>query len=399
MATKSIAFAFGRFNPPTIGHEKLMDNTRRANRNYRIYASQSQDAKKNPLNFRSKVSIMKAMFPVHARSISTDKVTTAIDVMVNLYKEKYTDVVMVAGSDRVDEFDKLLNAYNGKKARHGYYKFKSIRVISAGERDPDAEGVSGMSASKMRKAAQDNDYKSFKKGLPSKFRQGQMLFKTLQKAMGVKSLKEHMEESRMAGTGFAVAMKDRKGWKIVFKGNSRDQNKEIKKLQKDGKKLGKDFRGYRTQKPVGYIIREEVKIEEGRLNRVAKSLSDPKYRAKTEKDKKKEMKKGKVKHKGRVYEKIMTFKQAQEKDKKDQNKDPVGKCHEEDITNEGFFDMFFKKEMDASKKAIYKREYAAAAKMYQQFRKRGDSAGVALHKAASTHKHVSDRGLQQYLKT
>jgi phosphopantetheine adenylyltransferase len=92
---KSISFSFGRFNPPTIGHEKLMDQTRRANRNYRIYASQSQDAKKNPLNFRSKVSIMKAMFPIHARSISTDKVKTAIDVMVNLYKENYTDVVMM----------------------------------------------------------------------------------------------------------------------------------------------------------------------------------------------------------------------------------------------------------------------------------------------------------------
>ena len=326
---KSIAFSFGRFNPPTIGHEKLMDNTRRANRNYRIYASQTQDAKKNPLNFRSKVSIMKAMFPVHARSISRDKVTTAIDAMVNLYKEKYTDVVMIVGSDRVDEFDKLLNAYNGKKARHGYYKFKSIRVISAGERDPDAEGVSGMSASKMRKAAADNDYKSFLKGLPKKFRQGHMLFKTLQKAMGVKSLKEY--------------------------------------------------------------------IEEGRPNQQAKSLSDPKYRAKTEKDRKKEMKKGKEKHKGRMYEKLLTFKQAQEKDKKDQNKDPVGKTHE-DIANEGFFDLFFSREMDSGKKAIYKREYQAAARMYQSFIKRGDKTGVALHKAASSFKHVSDRGLQQFLK-
>ena len=397
--TKSVAFTFGRFNPPTIGHEKLIDKTRGANRNYRVYASQTQDSKRNPLSHRNKVSVMKGMFPLHARKIKRDKVTTAIDVMVQLYKEKHTDVLMVVGSDRVREFDALLQKYNGKKAAHGFYKFKSIRVVSAGERDPDAEGVSGMSASKMRKAVQDNDYKSFQKGLPRSYKQGKQLFKLLQKQMGVKGLKEYIEESRMAGTGFAVAMKDPKGWKIVFKGNSRDQDKEIKKLKKAGKKLGKDFRGYRTQKPVGYIIREEVKIEEGRLNRVAKSLSDPKYRAKTEKDKKKEMKKGKVKHKGRVYEKIMTFKQAQEKDKKDQNKDPVGKCHEEDITNEGFFDMFFKKEMDASKKAIYKREYAAAAKMYQQFRKRGDSAGVALHKAASTHKHVSDRGLQQYLKT
>ena len=199
---KSVAFSFGRFNPPTVGHEKLMDNTRRANRNYRIYASQSQDPKKNPLNFRNKVAIMKSMFPAHARKISTDKMTTAIDAMVNLYKEKYTDVVMVVGSDRVAEFDKLLKAYNGKRARHGYYKFKSIRVVSAGERDPDADGVSGMSASKMRKAAQDNDYKSFQKGLPPKFKQGKLLFRTLQKEMGIKSLKEWMEVNEVAPPGF-----------------------------------------------------------------------------------------------------------------------------------------------------------------------------------------------------
>ena len=199
---KSVAFSFGRFNPPTIGHEKLMDNTRRANRNYRIYASQSQDPKKNPLKFRNKVAIMKSMFPAHARKISSDKMTTAIDAMVQLYKEKHTDVVMVVGSDRVAEFDKLLKAYNGKRARHGYYKFKSIRVVSAGERDPDAEGVSGMSASKMRKAAQDNDYKSFQKGLPPKFKQGKLLFKTLQKEMGIKSLKEWMEVDEVAPPGW-----------------------------------------------------------------------------------------------------------------------------------------------------------------------------------------------------
>lgn len=371
---KSISFSFGRFNPPTIGHEKLMDQTRKANRNYRIYASQSQDAKKNPLNFRSKVSIMKAMFPIHARSISTDKVKTAIDVMVNLYKENYTDVVMVVGSDRVGEFEKLLNAYNGKKARHGYYKFKSIRVISAGERDPDAEGVTGMSASKMRKAAQDNDYTSFQRGLPKKFKQGQTVFKALQKAMSVKSLKEFIEESRMTSTGFAVAMKDPKGWKIVFKGNSRDQDKEIKKLKKAGKKLGKDFKGYRTYKPVGYVI------------------------------------------------------ESLEKDKKNQDKDPVGRQHDEacwdthkqvgtkkkgnkivpncvpknesleNEIDENFFKTLFPKQLTSTQKKIYKKEYDAAAKMYQQFIRRGDKSGVALHRAASSFKHVSDRGLQQFLK-
>jgi len=387
---KTIAFTFGRFNPPTIGHEKLLDQTRKANRNYRIYASQSQDNKKNPLDFNTKTTFMKAMFPVHARSISTDKVITPFDILTNLYKEKYTDVVMVVGSDRVEEFEKKLTPYNGKKARHGYFKFNSIKVVSAGERDPDAEGVSGMSASKMRKAAQDNDYDTFAKGLPKKFKQGQMLFKTLQKAMGVKSLKEYIEESRMAGTGFAVAMKDPKGWKIVFKGNSRDQDKEIKKLQKAGKKLGKDFRGYRTQKPVGYVI-EETEIEEGRPNQAAKSLSDPKFRAQTQKDKKKASKKGYKKHKGKMDEKIITFKQAQEKDKQDQDKDPVGKQHE------GILDTLFPKQLSAAQKRIYKKEYGAAAKLYKQFIKRGDKPGVALHKAASSVKHVTDRGLQQYL--
>jgi phosphopantetheine adenylyltransferase len=323
---KTISFTFGRFNPPTIGHEKLMDKTRKANRNYRIYASQSQDSKKNPLDFKTKTTFMKAMFPVHARSISTDKVITPFDILTNLYNEKYTDVVMVVGSDRVEEFEKQLTPYNGKKARHGYFKFNSIKFVSAGERDPDAEGVSGMSASKMRKAAQDNDYDSFAKGLPRKFKQGKMLFKTLQKALGVKSLKEY--------------------------------------------------------------------IEEGRPNQAARSLSDPKFRAKTEKDRKKATKKGYKKHKGRMYEdeKIMTFKQAQEKDKKDQNKDPVGSQHE------GILDTLFPKELSAAQKRIYKKEYSAASKLYKQFIKRGDKPGVALHKAASSVKHVTDRGLQQFLK-
>ena len=196
MMTKSVAFTFGRFNPPTTGHEKLMDKTRGANRNYRVYASQSQDPKRNPLNHRNKIKYMKGMFPAHARKISRDKMTTALDVMVQLYKEKHTDVLMIVGSDRVREFDSLLNKYNGVKSTHGRYKFKSIRVISAGERDPDAEGVSGMSASKMRKAAQNNKYDEFKQGLPSTYKGGKNLFKAIQKAMGVKSFREFVEAKK-----------------------------------------------------------------------------------------------------------------------------------------------------------------------------------------------------------
>jgi phosphopantetheine adenylyltransferase len=212
---KSIAFTFGRFNPPTIGHEKLIDKTRGANKNYRVYASQTQDAKRNPLNHRNKIAIMRDMFPAYARKISRIKKTTAIDVMVQLYKEKHTDVLMVVGSDRVAEFNTLLNKYNGKKATHGFYKFKSIRVVSAGERDPDAEGASGMSASKMRKAAQDNDYKTFQKGLPTKFRGGKKLFKILQKEMGVKSLKEWNEIKEVSPPGWEGSVKAMKKHKEI----------------------------------------------------------------------------------------------------------------------------------------------------------------------------------------
>ena len=193
MANKSIALTFGRFNPPTVGHQKLIDATRGINSNYRVYVSQTQDKRKNPLNHKEKISVMKQMFPTHARKISADKMTTVLDALVQLYKEHHTDVSMVVGSDRLSEFNKLLNDYNGKKARHGYYKFNTIKVISAGERDPDAEGATGMSASKMRQAALNNDYASFKRGLPSRFKGGQTLYKQVQKNMDMKKLREWVQ--------------------------------------------------------------------------------------------------------------------------------------------------------------------------------------------------------------
>ncbi|HIC82779.1 MAG TPA: hypothetical protein EYO99_00320 [Candidatus Marinimicrobia bacterium] len=189
-----ITFTFGRFNPPTTGHEKLIDATKKiGGRNYRVYASHSQDSSKNPLDYETKIKYMKSMFRNHSRNIKSDEARTAIDVAVKLHDEGFKNLTMVVGSDRVRVFQKLLDDYNGKQARHGFYKFDKINVASAGARDPDAEGISGMSASKMRKAAQDNDYKSFQKGLPVGFRGGKKLFKELQQKMSVKSLREWME--------------------------------------------------------------------------------------------------------------------------------------------------------------------------------------------------------------
>ena len=193
--TKEVVFTFGRFNPPTNGHEKLINKVASlaSGNNYRVYASQSQDPKKNPLDFSTKVKVMRKMFPKHGRAIMADKgIRNALDILVKLYDQGFTKVTMVVGSDRVNEFSALTNKYNGVKARHGMYNFEDgINVVSAGERDPDSDDVSGMSASKMRAAAASNDFSSFSKGLPTGFKGGKDLFDTLRKAMGIKEAADY----------------------------------------------------------------------------------------------------------------------------------------------------------------------------------------------------------------
>lgn len=191
---RAVYFGFGRMNPPTIGHGKVLDKlSQLAGSNpYRMYLSQSQDAKKNPLGYKEKIKISRKMFPRHARSIiMAPKLRNAMEIASALYKEGFVKVVMVVGQDRLREFDVLLNKYNGKKARHGFYNFQDIKVISAGQRDPDAEGVEGMSASKMRKAASDNDYASFALGLPKTYgdKDSKKLFNTIRNSMGLKETK------------------------------------------------------------------------------------------------------------------------------------------------------------------------------------------------------------------
>ena len=189
-ATGKIVFAFGRFNPPTTGHEKLITKVASISGSdpYRIYPSLTQNPKKDPLPHALKVAYMRKMFSKHSRNIIADKkAITAIDIAVKLYDEGFKDLVMVAGSDRLKEFDSLLNKYNGVTGkRHGYYKFNTISVVSAGERDPDAEGVSGMSASKMRAAAVEGDEKSFAMGVPKGFKDVSKLFQDVRKYMGIR---------------------------------------------------------------------------------------------------------------------------------------------------------------------------------------------------------------------
>lgn len=194
-------FTFGRMNPPTTGHEKLLDAlAKQSGRNdYFVFVSQTQDKKKNPLNYNSKVKHIRKMFPRHARRVMINKkVRTAFDAAQFLYDKGYKSVVMVVGSDRVREFETLLNKYNGQKAQHGFYNFKSISVASAGARDPDAEGVEGMSASKMRGYATDNNFPSFSQGLSPSLnnKDAKKLFTDVRDGMG---LKEETQFKRHVG--------------------------------------------------------------------------------------------------------------------------------------------------------------------------------------------------------
>ena len=204
---REVVFTFGRFNPPTIGHGKLLSKVASlaTGNDYRIYASQSNDAKKNPLQYKEKIKVMRKMFPKHGRNIIEDKnAKTALHIASILHDQGFTKITMVVGSDRVKEFEKILKQYNGSKGRHGFYDFKDgINIASAGERDPDAEGVSGMSASKMRQAATDGDFKSFSKGLPKAYGEDMTLFNLIRKRMGLKEMtnfRKHIQLPELSET-------------------------------------------------------------------------------------------------------------------------------------------------------------------------------------------------------
>ena len=190
-------FTFGRFNPPTVGHEKLVvavaNVARREGGEYFVYPSHSQDSKKNPLDQTTKIRYMKKMFSKHKKNIISSTGNNALEIASELQDKGYTNLVMVVGSDRVKEFQSLLDRYNGDEDKaHGFYDFNSIKVVSAGERDPDAEGVEGMSASKMRQSAVEGDYKTFRKGTPSSLndKDTKLMFNDIRKGMRLQVVKE-----------------------------------------------------------------------------------------------------------------------------------------------------------------------------------------------------------------
>ena len=183
----TLTIAFGRFNPPHLGHLQLMNTASSSvegkKDDYMIVPSRSNDPKKNPLDPNTKVDMMKTMFPQHANNIMNDtNARTIFDVLNGANNAGYANVKIVGGADRVKEFSKLANNYNGK-----LYDFDKVDVISSGERDPDGEGVEGLSASRMRLAASENDFKAFSKGLPKDLDKDakKQIFTAVRSSMGI----------------------------------------------------------------------------------------------------------------------------------------------------------------------------------------------------------------------
>ena len=212
-AAKDVVFAFGQFNPPTTGHEKLIEKVAEIakNRVYRIYASQNEDTKKNPLSLTEKVKFMRKMFPRHARSIMADtEMKNTLQVCSKLYEQGFTRVTMVVTEDRVDECRILLSAYNGKmQIEGGFYNFKEgVNVVAGLPRDPDSDD-------NTRLAASANDLESFSKNLPIALEEKRDLFNAVRAGMGLKeshNFRKHIQlesvsarrEAYVAGDLFSV---------------------------------------------------------------------------------------------------------------------------------------------------------------------------------------------------
>ena len=188
---KHVTFAFGRMNPPTTGHQKVVqkmhDVAKEKGGDIKLVVSHSQDSAKNPLSAEQKLKHVKKFFPNTPTESASKEAPTFMHHLSKLDAEGYKHLTMIAGSDRVDEYKKLISKYNGVKGAHGQFNFDKAEVQSSGERDPDAEGAEGMSASKMREHAKNGNFAEFKKGVPHHVpeRHAKEMYNDVRKGMGL----------------------------------------------------------------------------------------------------------------------------------------------------------------------------------------------------------------------
>ncbi len=185
--SKHVTFCFGRMNPPTIGHKQVFDTMKSQGGEMMIFVSQSQDSKKNPLDYGTKIKFIKEMFPQYAKDVVENAgLNTVVKVASYLHEQGYNSATFVAGSDRLEDMKKLLEQYNGVEGKsHGYYKFELLDFVSSGDREDGAEGVAGVSASGAREAAANNNFEKFKEATGA----GELakpLFAAVRKGLGIK---------------------------------------------------------------------------------------------------------------------------------------------------------------------------------------------------------------------
>lgn len=279
MTDKTVVLSFGRLNPPTIGHQKLVDKlestAKSMNADAHLYMSHTQDKKKNPLTYNEKHRIAKKAF---GDVVQKSNSKTIIQVLKEL-DGKYNRVVVVVGSDRVSEFKSLLLKYNGKD-----YTFEDISIVSAGERDPDSEGVSGMSASKLRKLAVEGDYEAFQKGVPSGLsdRDIKSMYNKIRSAMNVtESLEEALNTSqRMKRRAIMRRLKSKiqRGRKIAQRKRA-SQDKLKKRASRQARQIvRKKLAGARGEKyselPLSTRQQIDKRLEKKKtlISRIAKRL-------------------------------------------------------------------------------------------------------------------------------
>jgi citrate lyase synthetase len=186
---KTAVFAFGRMNPPTVGHQKLVEKIKSIKGDHFVFLSQTQKPKTDPLDFATKLKLAQAFFP--NVTVGNNDVRTIIQAMQKLERMGYKHIIYVAGSDRVESFTELLQKYNGKE-----YNFESIKVANAGARDPDKDGAEGMSASKMREAAATGNFEAFVQGVPDK-KLARTMYDAVRAGMGVSELAPQENSNRI----------------------------------------------------------------------------------------------------------------------------------------------------------------------------------------------------------
>jgi len=221
--TKHVTFCFGRMNPPTIGHKQVLDTMKSQGGDMQVFVSQSQDAKKNPLDYPTKIKFIKEMFPEYAGNVVEDAgLNTVVKVASYLFEKGYNAATFVAGSDRLEDMKKLLTQYNGVEGKaHGFYKFDVLDFVSSGDREDGAEGVAGVSASGAREAAANNNFEKFKEATGA----GELakpLFAAVRKGM---KISESIAEARKANSASARAEFGKRPRKDTLSDKEKDQKK------------------------------------------------------------------------------------------------------------------------------------------------------------------------------